>query len=189
MHGPGGTHPYVTVGEAIGDLPATDNGSAIEEEPYDEPPSDQMATNRFLAEMRHGAVAGRITDHVTSRHAAYVLDRYKQIPPGGNWQNIAHMLSNYADVDRTHSNIYRRLSLNEPAITIGHYRKSMIVHPTQHRGLSLREAARLQSFPDWFRFMGRGDGGTGGLMHKQQQLANAVSPFVGRAIADFLLTL
>jgi site-specific DNA-cytosine methylase len=63
-------------------------------------------------------------------------------------------MTNYADVERTHSNIYRRLAWSEPAITIGHYRKSMIIHPSQHRGLSLREAARLQSFPDWFRFAG-----------------------------------
>jgi site-specific DNA-cytosine methylase len=99
------------------------------------------------------------------------------------------MLTNYAAVDRTHSNIYRRLSWDEPSITIGHYRKSMIVHPSQNRGLSLREAARLQSFPDWFRFAGSQNGADGGLMHKQQQLANAVCPLVSRAIAEFLLNL
>jgi site-specific DNA-cytosine methylase len=97
-------------------------------------------------------------------------------------------MSNYADVQRTHSNIYRRLTWNEPSITIGHYRKSMLIHPKQHRGLSLREASRLQSFPDWFRFSGTADGREGGLVHKQQQLANAVCPLISRAIAQFLLT-
>jgi site-specific DNA-cytosine methylase len=65
----------------------------------------------------------------------------------------------------------------------------MIVHPDQHRGLSLREASRLQAFPDWFRFAGSANGGEGGLVHKQQQLANAVSPLVTRAIGEYLLNL
>ena len=99
------------------------------------------------------------------------------------------MMSNYAQLERTHSNIYRRLKWDEPSITIGHYRKSMLVHPDQHRGLSLREACRLQSFPDWFRFAGTLGGKSGGLMHKQQQLANAVCPLVSKAIAEYLLDL
>jgi site-specific DNA-cytosine methylase len=65
----------------------------------------------------------------------------------------------------------------------------MLVHPSQHRGLSLREAARLQSFPDWFRLAGTTNGGCGGLVHKQQQLANAVCPLVTRAVAEFILQL
>lgn len=188
-HGPAGLHPYTTVADAIGDLPAVSNGSADDVLPYDEPGRATLATNRYLADMRAGAHAGYITDHVTSRHAPYVIERYRQIPEGGNWQSIANLLTNYAEVERTHSNIYRRLRRNEPAITIGHYRKSMIVHPFQHRGLSLREAARLQSFPDWFRFAGAADGRAGGLMHKQQQLANAVCPLMSKAIADFLMRL
>jgi site-specific DNA-cytosine methylase len=98
-------------------------------------------------------------------------------------------MTNYADISRTHSNIYRRLRWSEPSITIGHYRKSMLVHPSQHRGLSLREASRLQSFPDWFRFAGAVNEHSGGLVHKQQQLANAVCPLVTKAIAEFLLEL
>ncbi|MFQ5472211.1 MAG: DNA cytosine methyltransferase, partial [Dehalococcoidia bacterium] len=86
-------------------------------------------------------------------------------------------------------NIYRRLEWDKPAITIGHYRKSMLVHPDQNRGLSLREACRLQSFPDWFRFAGTHDGRPGGLVHKQQQLANAVCPLVSKAIGTFILGL
>ena len=57
------------------------------------------------------------------------------------------------------------------------------------RGLSLREAARLQSFPDWFRFSGGPNSEKGGLVHKQQQLANAVCPLVTKALAEFILRL
>lgn len=174
-HGPCTPNPFVTVKEAIGDLPVIGNGHTIELMPY-----DGKMLSPYAHRMRDGMDPCILSDHVTSKHAEYVLKRYRNIPPGGNWQSVSEMMTNYSDITRTHSNIYRRLSWNEPAITIGHYRKSMIVHPDQARGLSLREASRLQSFPDWFRFQG-------GLMHKQQQLANAVCPVVAQAIAEHLL--
>jgi DNA-cytosine methyltransferase len=184
-----GRNPPVTVLDAIGDLPSIGNGSAYDELRYREPARRSMQANEFLAFIRAGAEPGVISDHVTSRHADYVIKRYEKIPPGGNWEDIRETFTNYADVSRTHSNIYRRLRWSQPSITIGHYRKSMLVHPSQHRGLSLREACRLQSFPDWFRFAGTADGRAGGLVHKQQQLANAVCPLVTRAIADFIARL
>jgi len=186
-HGPASGRPFVTIREAIGDLPEIGNGHGLEEMDYCEPAAGPE--DGFLGLMRRGAPKGVILDHITSRHAEYVIERYKRIPAGGNWQDIAGMMSNYAQLERTHSNIYRRLKWDEPSITIGHYRKSMLVHPEQHRGLSLREACRLQSIPDWFRFAGTADGQPGGLMHKQQQLANAVCPLVSKAIAEFILEL
>jgi DNA-cytosine methyltransferase len=188
-HGPVTGHPYITVKQAIGDLPRVGNGASQDVVKYREPSRALLGRSPYLATMRRDAEPGLITDHVTSRHARYVLERYAKIPQGANWQAIQDMMRNYAAVDRTHSNIYRRLREDEPAITIGHYRKSMLVHPTQDRGLSLREAARLQSFPDWFRFAGSTDDHRSGLMHKQQQLANAVSPLVAKAIANYLLDL
>lgn len=183
-HGPIAGVPYTTVRDAIADLPILGNGSEEPELPYDAP--SRAMQNAFLQYVRGDAPARLIYDHVTSRHAEYVLDRYRNIPPGGNWESVTGMMSNYADVSRTHSNIYRRLTWDAPAITIGHYRKAMLIHPRQHRGLSLREASRLQSFPDWFRFSGRADGREGGLVHKQQQLANAVCPLVTKALAEYL---
>lgn len=189
-HGPGCPRPYVTVREAIGDLPRIGNGEAAGEGMvYEEPRPQDLRMNKFLGMMRAGASPGVISDHVTSRHAEYVIERYRRIPQGGNWQDIADTLTNYTAVERTHSNIYRRLSWSQPSITIGHYRKSMLVHPSQHRGLSLREASRLQSFPDWFRFSGGAGSGKAGLVHKQQQLANAVCPLVTMALAEFILRL
>lgn len=185
-HGPGTPNAYTTVRNALHGLSRIGNGHATEEMPYTEPDAVDLALNPYLRFLRMHAKQNVISDHVTSRHAEYVLDRYRQIPPGGNWEDIADALTNYADVQRTHSNIYRRLSWPEPSITIGHYRKSMLVHPSQNRGLSLREAARLQSFPDWFRFLGTANGDPGGLMHKQQQLANAVCPLVTKSIAKFV---
>lgn len=186
-HGPGTRRPYVTVRDAMEDLPEIGNGQSDSEIAYE--PRAARESNEYLRSMRRHAPRRTITDHVTSRHADYVIKRYRRIPPGGNWEAIQDQLTNYADVRRTHSNIYRRLTWDEPAITIGHYRKSMLVHPSDDRGLSLREASRLQSFPDWFRFAGSTGDGNGGLVHKQQQLANAVCPLLTRAIADFILRL
>jgi DNA-cytosine methyltransferase len=181
---------YVTVEQAIKDLPQVENGYSQSHINYEKVELDRSdVSNQFLQLMRQGADPGVITDHITSRHADYVIDRYKEIPPGGNWQNIKDKMTNYADLNRTHSNIYRRLTWSDPSVTIGHYRKSMLIHPEQHRGLSLREAARLQSFPDWFVFSGTTDGRKGGLMHKQQQVANAVCPLLTKAIAEFILKL
>lgn len=183
-HGPGGM-PLVTVADAIRDLPAINNGEDVEELPYVEP----AFPSEFVRQMRKWAPSDIIWDHVTSKHAEYVLERYRRIPAGGNWSDISDMMTNYAVVERTHSNIYKRLDWLEPSITIGHYRKSMLIHPQQQRGLSLREAARLQSFPDWFRFAGGEQRIAGGLTHRQQQLANAVCPLVTKAVAEYLFLL
>lgn len=185
-HGPGTDNAFVTVREAIRDLPRVTNGARKAVLTYNEPTKD-VTTSAFLRLIRRGAPNGIVWDHVVSRQADYVIDRYEKISPGGNWEDVAHMMTNYAAVERTHSNIYRRLCWNEPSITIGHYRKSMIIHPSQNRGLSLREAARIQSFPDWFRFLGSGASNRGGIGHQQQQLANAVCPLVTKAVAEFML--
>jgi DNA-cytosine methyltransferase len=181
-HGPKANKDFITVRQAIGDLPEIINGARNNTLPYEVLP-ELMATNHFLNYVRANSNSQSVCDHITSRHAEYVLERYRAIPEGKNWQYIKDKMTNYANIERTHSNIYRRLSWDEPAITIGHYRKSMLIHPEQHRGLSFREAARLQSFPDWFPFAG------GALSNKQQQLANAVCPLLTKAVAELILKL
>jgi site-specific DNA-cytosine methylase len=185
-HGPTCRQPFVTVRQAISDLPFVGNGNSEPNTPYVVPSKEQLNANPFLKAMREGSRSDPITDHITSKHAPYVIERFERIPAGGNWEDIKDMLTNYADADRTHSNIYRRLTWDAPSITIGHYRKSMLIHPSADRGLSLREASRLQSFPDWFRFAGSLEGQPDTIGHKQQQLANAVCPLVTKALAEYL---
>ena len=54
----------------------------------------------------------------------------------------------------------------------------MLIHPTQHRGISVREAARLQSFPDSFKL-------EGSIGFQQQQIGNAVPPLLAKACFRF----
>jgi DNA-cytosine methyltransferase len=160
----------ISVGEAIHDLPALSNGERWKGDDY------HPGTDEYIQKMRCFMVNGDLFDHFTTAHADYVIERYRKIPEGGNWQNIKSEMANYAHVKNTHSNIYRRLTSNLPAHTISHYRKSMVIHPKQDRGISFREACRLQSFPDWFRFEGPVD-------QQQQQLANAVPPLMASRVA------
>jgi DNA (cytosine-5)-methyltransferase 1 len=166
----------ITVTEAFADLPILQNGADVDVLPY----CGQAETSYA------NGLRGRLsacTGHLVSSNSNYVLQRYRTIPQGGNWEDIpARLMKNYADRFRCHTGIYRRLRGDEPSVVVGNYRKNMLIHPTQDRGLSVREAARLQSFPDKYKFCG-----TIGL--QQQQVGNAVPPLLAKAlfaaIADF----
>ena len=67
------------------------------------------------------------------------------------------MKDNYADPARTQNSIYLKLDSSKPSGTVINVRKSMWIHPTLNRAISVREAARLQSFPDSFVFKGTKD--------------------------------
>ncbi|WP_137897704.1 DNA cytosine methyltransferase [Sphingomonas sp. 2SG] len=159
----------VSVGEAIGDLPALAVGASKNVLPY-----RAGATSDYARSMRGDLE--ECTGHLVSHNADYVVERYPFIPQGGNWQDIpAEMMTNYKDRMRCHTGIYRRLRASEPSVVIGNYRKNMLIHPTEDRGLSVREAARLQSFPDSFEFKGS-------IGLQQQQLGNAVPPLLAKAV-------
>jgi DNA (cytosine-5)-methyltransferase 1 len=113
-------------------------------------------------------------DITKSKELAY--KRMKYIPQGGNWKYVPKELWSESWGDSTHSNIHRRLHLNEPSTTLANFRKAYITHPTEDRILSVREAARIQGFPDDFVFDGT-------LSEKQQMVANAVPVELSEAIA------
>jgi DNA (cytosine-5)-methyltransferase 1 len=165
---------HITVSEAIMDLPSLENGAQIDWLPYSQiPPSD------YAVKMRND-LSG-CGNHLVSKNSAGVLERYHHIPPGGNWENIpSEMMNNYKDRTRCHTGIYHRLYPEKPSIVIGNFRKNMLIHPTEHRGLSIREAARIQSFPDWYDFKGS-------IGFQQQQVGNAVPPLLAKAVFDAVL--
>lgn len=104
------------------------------------------------------------------------IEKMKLIKQGEN----AHSLpASYNVSPNTHENVYRRLNLNEPSHTLAHAGKTVMIHPTEDRIISIREAARIQSFPDDFAFYGD-------LNSKYQQLANAVPPKMAEEIAKVI---
>ncbi len=163
-----------TVRDAIFDLPVLKNGDCVSWLPYREvPPS------RYAREMRRRLK--KSSNHLVTRNADSVLRRYKHIPQGGNWQDIpARLMQNYSDRARCHTGIYHRLHYDAPSVVIGNYRKNMLIHPEQDRGLSVREAVRIQSFPDHFEFRGS-------IGFQQQQVANAVPPLLAQAVFSAIL--
>lgn len=161
----------LTVWDAISDLPHVSNGNLVDELPYATDPA-----NDYQRMMRGDLSLA--PNSLTTRNGELVLERYKHIPQGGNWRNIPEeLMQNYADKERCHNWIYRRLPADKPSVTITNFRKNMLIHPFEDRGLSVREAARLQSFPDSYKFVG-------GILHQQQQVADAVPPLMAEALAD-----
>jgi len=168
---PIGSHQnnHITVSEAIFDLPKLDNGTLESSLEYKSKPISEYA--KLMRGKQRMA-----SQNFVSRNKDYVVERYEYIKQGNNWQDIpTHLMTNYKDHTRCHSGIYRRLDENKPSVVIANYRKSMLIHPHENRGLSLREAARLQSFPDDYKFMGS-------LIHQQQQVGDAVPPLLAESI-------
>lgn len=164
----------ISVEEAFADLPVLKNGASVDRLPY-----RGKAKNEYAKMMRGNLTS--CTGHLVSRNSDVVIERYAHIPQGGNWRNIPdELMQNYKDKSRCHTGVYKRLKADEPAMTVGNYRKSMIIHPVEDRGLSVREAARLQSFPDSYLFYGS-------IGYQQQQVGNAVPPLLAKAVFDEIM--
>lgn len=161
----------VTVHDAFADLPILKNGQMIDTAPYTIPFEEASDYAKLMRQNSKESLQNFVT-----QNNELVIKRYTHIPQGGNWRDIPDsLMQNYADKNRCHSGIYKRLKEDAPSVVISNYRKSMLIHPTQDRGLSVREAARLQSFPDDYYFMGP-------HMSIQQQIGNAVPPLLAKAV-------
>jgi len=106
-----------------------------------------------------------------------VRNRISHIKPGFNHSSLPKEYQ----LKGGYPNIYGRLNLNTPADTItGNCgcvsAPGRFIHPTQDRAISVREAARLQSFPDKYRFCGN-------MRDKYKQIGNAVPPLLAYALA------
>lgn len=163
----------LTVRDAIADLPILRNGSVRDLRNY----RIEFESSSGFAQSMRSENSESVTGNAVSRNTGRVLARYKHIRPGGNWRSIPRkMMENYTELERCHTGIYHRLSWKGPSKVIGNFRKNMLIHPSQQRGLSVREAARIQSFPDSHIF-------SGPLNDRQQQVGDAVPPLLAKAVA------
>ncbi|WP_418792522.1 DNA cytosine methyltransferase [Phosphitispora sp. TUW77] len=122
-----------------------------------------------------------ISNHVITDTGKTAKERFEALGQGENFHNLdVSLKKTYSLPDRTQNTIYLRLKYDKPSGTVMNVRKSMWIHPILNRALSIREAARLQSFPDSFIFHGRKNS-------QYQQVGNAVPPLLGQAIAECLL--
>ena len=121
-------------------------------------------------------------NHMVTNTGNTAMERFKMLKQGENFHSLDDSLktNTYTDISRTQNTIYLRLDYDQPSGTVINVRKSMWVHPVLNRAVSVREAARLQTFPDSFVFCGTKD-------KQYQQVGNAVPPIMARAIAENLI--
>lgn len=161
---------YVTVADAIGDLPALEPGATAER--YTSP-----ARTTYQERLRKGSRT--IQGHQAARHPPHLVQAISHIPDGGSRRDIPPTLQPRSGFH----NSYSRLHSRSPAVAVtqnmGKPSGTRCIHPFQHRGLTAREGARLQGFPDTFHF-------TSGSTSQRLQVANAVSPILAEAMGHHL---
>ena len=164
---------YITVKRAIlGDLPKITHAPGKNICKYSKPP-----TSKYQIKIRKKA--NKLFNHIITKSNETVKNRQSLIPPGNNWRALP---KRFCNIKVQFSSTYKRLDPSKPSITVGNFRKSMIIHPSENRGLSIREAARLQSFPESYVFKG-------GISSMQQQVGDAVPPLLAEAIGKKLVSL
>lgn len=170
-----GLTPYVTVWDAISDLPPLQNGEGSEICEY-----ETDAQSSYQSYLRKGSK--EIYNHVSPMLGSINKKRLQHIPQGGSWRDIPFDLlpSGMKRAKRSdHTKRYGRLSQVGLASTIltkcdPHW--GAFFHPTQDRVITVREAARLQCFPDRIQFCGsRSD--------QYKQVGNAVPVLLSSAMA------
>lgn len=172
-----GLLPFVDVEEAIADLPILSIGDGQEEST----PYRCLASGVYQQRMREGSPGAM--NHIAPSLGDINVQRMKHIPQGGSWRDLPFDLlpAGMKKARRSdHTKRYGRLhpkGLASTILTKCDLHWGAYIHPDQDRTLSVREAARFQSFPDRFVF-------TGSRVEQYRQVGNAVPPLLAEAVAD-----
>jgi len=175
-----------TFATAVGDLPpaATEAGEPLA---FREPPQ-----NELQAYLR--GEARTVTDHYSVVLSKVQLERVRGLQPGQTMKDLPEHLQHESFRRRAFRRVMdgtpvekrggapsglKRLFANEPSLTITSAATREFVHPTEDRLLTLRECARLQTFPDSFEF-------AGSAASRIQQVGNAIPPMLARAVAEHI---
>ena len=166
--------PYITVEEALSNLPSVDQGGGEEEiniKPF--------WNNEFQRERIGERIPGTIFNHRATKHSKIVQERYAMIPQGCNNSVLP------LEVRTKKQNAYK-LDLKLPSRTVTCNFRTDLIHPTMNRGLTVREAARLQSFDDDYCFFGNLTRKAKWLT-QDDQVGNAVPPLLAQAFATHIM--
>ncbi|PZV17600.1 MAG: DNA (cytosine-5-)-methyltransferase [Leptolyngbya sp.] len=163
----------VTVKDAIGDLPPLDAGQEYDAGVY--PCSPHTA---YQAMLRSGST--KIVNHVARALSPVQMARVIVLEEGQDARDLPPELA----PKKHYSGAYGRLYWDKPARTITrwvfHPGSGRFFHPTQNRTITIREAARLHSYPDTFHFLGT-------YTDMASQIGESVPPLLGKAIATTIL--
>jgi len=166
---------FVTIREAIGDLPPIEAGEVRDD-------YVGRAKGTFQQAMRAGA--SELANHYAPKLSKQNLERIRALKPGQDWRDLPRKLlppGMQRALRKDHTRRYRRMEWHGVARSIitrfrdpksGEYS-----HPEQDRTISIREAARIQSFPDWFVF-------EGSYTDQYEQVGNAVPVLMARALGQ-----
>ncbi|MCZ4318753.1 DNA cytosine methyltransferase [Aequorivita viscosa] len=186
----------VTVLEAIGDLPKIMAKEGEEEMEY-----ENGILTAYQKKMRKGSP--KVFNHVAMKHTDRVVERYKKIIEGEKLEDLHDDLKvrkrngNGALSDASFSLNYRYLNPHQSSYTIPAHFYSSFIHPHIPRNITTREAARIQSFPDWYKFMGKRTMISSKLLKRlgkeelnflsqYNQVGNAVPPLLAEVIGKHL---
>jgi DNA (cytosine-5)-methyltransferase 1 len=166
--------PYVFCGEALADLPLINQGEIINT--YDKEPITE-----FQKVMRKGT--RKLFNQQASRHRQITMDYYALVPPGGTWLDIPKNLRKKKQgIQRWPIHGLSRTITTEP---------TDFLHPKLNRIPTIRELARIQSFPDRYEFLGQRTTGNKmrrlGYCAQSQQVGNAVPPLLAKAVGQAIL--
>lgn len=165
-----GTETAITLWEAISDLPLVGIGERCGIFDYEKLPECE-----YQAWMREDSK--KVYNHTTQNHSNRVLEKIKSVPVG---QGMKVFIDKYAENKVAYCGGYRRSVKERPSYTAYWTRGMTSIHPEEHRFLSPRECARIQSFPDRFIFQGT-------TIENYTQVCNAVPPLLARAFGRYLL--
>jgi len=126
-------------------------------------------------------------NHICATLSELDMEVVMNVPPGGNWMNLPETTiaksARLTQIKKSggRTTYYGRLNSGMPSYTVNTYfnrpGNGTFIHPIQNRLISMREAARLQSFPDRYRFLGS-------LSSRYKQIGNAVPPLLARSLGE-----
>ena len=164
----------VTIWDAISDLAYLNSGEGEEEQEYRIEPQSE-----YQKRLRAGSTV--LHNHVATKHSDLALERLAMIPPNAGKEVLPkeHLTKSI------YSGTWTRMRKDEISVTITTRfdtpSSGKFTHPFLDRAITVREAARIQSFPDSFQFVGN----KGSQM---KQVGNAVPPLLAGAIAEVIMS-